>query len=197
MEQFVERLRNEKRLCTAILIGINVVIFVLFAVAGNLESTIYFRQYGAMYVPYVIEGGQWYRLITSMFLHFSVEHLLFNMLMLALLGRELEPVKGYVRFLITYFVSGIGGNIVSMGMILMTNPARNVVSAGASGAIFGLIGAALGTMLKSKQPVGRLGRRGIIVMLIFSLYVGFTSDGVDNAAHVGGVLFGFLISLIL
>ena len=197
MEQFFERLRNEKMLCTAILIGINVVIFAIFAGAGQLQNTAFFRQYGAMYVPYVIQGGQWYRLITSMFLHFSVEHLLFNMLMLALLGRELEPVKGYIRYLITYFVSGIGGNIVSMGMILMTTPARNVVSAGASGAIFGLVGATLGTLLKTKQAVGRLGRRGIIVMLIFSLYVGFTSDGVDNAAHVGGVIFGFLISLIL
>jgi len=195
--RYLERLKNDKMLCTAILIAINVIVFALFAGAGQLQNTAFFREYGAMYVPYVIQGGQWYRLVTSMFLHFSVEHLLFNMLMLALLGKELEPIKGYIRYLVIYFVSGIGGNLVSMVMILMTNPTLNVVSAGASGAIFGLVGATLGTMLKTQQPVGRLGRRGIIVMLIFSLYVGFTSAGVNNAAHVGGVIFGFLISLIV
>jgi len=103
--------------------------------------------------------------------------------------------KGKVRFLIIYFISGITGSLLSLGMNVMTD--QRVVSGGASGAIFGLMGALLATLIKKKQPVGRLSKRGLLVMVAFSLYIGLTSTGVDNAAHIGGLIGGFLVAMLL
>ena len=137
----MEEKQKQKATATAVLIVVNISIFFIFALIGKAEDVLFMKQYGAMYEPYVMEGHEYYRLLTSIFLHFGIEHLLSNMVMLGALGMNLEPEIGRLRFLLVYFVSGIGGNICSL--LINVSFGEVVVSAGASGAVFGLTGALL------------------------------------------------------
>ena len=151
--------------------------------------------HGAMFVPYIVSGHEYYRLFTSLFLHFGISHLLNNMVMLGALGWNLELETGRIKFLIIYFVSGLGGNLLSLYLDIKAN--EMVVSAGASGAVFGLMGALLCVVLKNHGRVGRLTNRGLLFMVALSLYFGLTSSGVDNAAHIGGLVCGFITAAVL
>ena len=102
---------------------------------------------------------------------------------------------GSFKFLLIYCVSGIGANLISLAMDFYTG--NLAVSAGASGAIFGLLGALLWVVIRNRGKVGRLTGRGMLFMVLLSLYFGFTSTGVDNAAHVGGLICGFLTAVLL
>lgn len=186
---------NRKAVCTTALIVMNISVFLIFSFIGNTEDTMFMLEHGASYEPYIIEGHEYYRLFTSLFLHFGIEHLLNNMVMLGALGWNLELETGRIKFLLIYFISGLGGNILSLYMNANANEA--VVSAGASGATFGLMGALLCVVLKNHGRVGRLTNRGLLFMVILSLYFGFTSSGIDNAAHVGGLVCGFIAAAVL
>ena len=100
-----------------------------------------------------------------------------------------------MRFLIIYLVSGIGGNLLSLYFGISAE--TYAVSAGASGAIFGLMGALLYVVIANRGRLGRLSGRGMLFMVILSLYFGFTSSGVDNWAHIGGLITGFVMAVIL
>lgn len=180
---------------TIVLAVVNVLAFFGLSFGGMTEDAVYMLEHGAMYVPYMLENGEYYRLFTSLFLHFGFTHLLNNMVTLVIMGRYVEPLVGKVRFLIIYFISGLGGNLLSGGIELITKD--YVVSAGASGAIFGLTGALLGLTLLCRGRVGQLTSRDVLIVVVLSLYNGFTSQGVDNAAHIGGLISGFLAVLVL
>lgn len=187
--------RNQKAVMTTSLIVMNAVVFIILLLLGKTEDTQFILEHGAMYEPYVIEQHEYYRLVTSMFLHFGINHLMNNLIMLGALGWNLEIEIGKIKFLLIYLLSGIGGNLCS----LLVNQMKGimVVSAGASGAIFGLMGALVCAAIQRRGYVGRLNKRGLIFMAVFSLYFGLTSGGVDNAAHIGGLVCGFLLQAIL
>ena len=187
--------KNKQTVCTAALIVINMGIFFLLSFLGNPENAVFMIKYGAMYPPLIFEDAQYYRLITCIFLHFGIDHLMNNMVMLGALGWNLEKEIGSFKFLLIYFVSGIGANLISLAMDFYTG--NLAVSAGASGAIFGLLGALLWVVIRNRGKVGRLTGRGMLFMVLLSLYFGFTSTGVDNAAHVGGLICGFLTAVLL
>lgn len=181
--------------CTVGLIVVNVAVFMIMTMFGDTEDAVFMLQHGAMYEPFVIEQHEYYRMFTCLFLHFGIDHLLNNMVMLGALGWNLEQEIGRVRFLVIYFVSGIAGNILSLFYDLSTgNPA---VSAGASGAIFGLMGALLYVVILNRGRLGRLSGRGMLIMVALSLYFGFASSGVDNLAHIGGLVSGFILAALL
>lgn len=174
---------------------INVLMFFLLSLRGDTESGYFMLQYGAMYEPLVTEGHEYYRLITSLFLHFGIQHLLNNMVMLGALGYQLENEIGRIKFLLIYFISGIGGNLCSL--YWNVSHGEQVISAGASGAIFGLMGALLYIVAVNRGRLGRLSGRGMLIMVALSLYFGLTSSGVDNSAHIGGLICGILITVLL
>lgn len=177
--------------CNLIIIGINVLVFLvtdLFAANSNLVDL------GAMGWREVFQDGQWYRVVTSMFLHGGLDHIFNNMLVLAYIGSCLEQQIGSVRYGILYMASGILAGITSMVYNMVQND--YVVSIGASGAIFGIMGATLFWVLFRRDRGTPFQLRQIIVMVVLSLYGGFTSQGVDNAAHMGGFLSGFLLALV-
>ena len=187
--------QKPEAICTVTLIVINIVVFFILTMFGDTEDAVFMLQHGAMYEPYIIEGHEYYRIFTCLFLHFGITHLLNNMVLLGALGWNLELEIGKVRFVIIYFASGIIGNIVSLFYNLtLEQPA---VSAGASGAIFGLMGALLYVVIANRGRLGRLSGRGMLVMVILSLYFGLTSTGVDNLAHIGGLVSGFLLAVLL
>ena len=187
--------QKPEAICTVALIVINVAVFFNLTMFGDTEDAVFMLQHGAMYEPNIIEGHEYYRIFTCLFLHFGITHLLNNMVLLGALGWNLELEIGKVRFVIIYFASGIIGNIVSLFYDLtLEQPA---VSAGASGAIFGLMGALLYVVIANRGRLGRLSGRGMLVMVALSLYFGLTSTGVDNLAHIGGVVSGFLLAVLL
>ncbi|GAA0804892.1 rhomboid family intramembrane serine protease [Faecalicatena orotica] len=187
--------KNKNAVCTTALIVINVGVFFILSLIGMTEDSMFMLDHGAMFVPYIVSGHEYYRLFTSLFLHFGISHLLNNMVMLGALGWNLELETGRIKFLIIYFVSGLGGNLLSLYLDIKAN--EMVVSAGASGAVFGLMGALLCVVLKNHGRVGRLTNRGLLFMVALSLYFGLTSSGVDNAAHIGGLVCGFITAAVL
>lgn len=186
---------QKKAVCTIGIATVNVIVFLVLSFGGRTEDGMYMLEHGAMYVPYVLEYKEYYRLLTCIFLHFGFTHLMNNMLTLVVVGWNVEMFAGRVRFLIIYFLSGLGGNIVSMIGDLIRHDYS--VSAGASGAIFGLTGSMLCLAILNHGRVGNVTKQGMIVMILISLYTGFTSGGVDNLAHIGGLLTGILVTALL
>lgn len=181
--------------CTILLVAMNVIVFIVLTSRGMTEDGAFLLEHGAMYVLNVTEQGEYYRLFTSMFLHFGFEHLMNNMVVLVLIGWNLEMEIGKVKYLIIYLLSGLGGNLLSAWWEIQT--ADYAISAGASGAVFGLIGTLLYVAIRNHGRVGEISGRGIVFMIIVSLYYGFTSSGVDNMAHIGGLVTGFLLGVLL
>ena len=186
---------QKKAVCTIGIAVANIIVFLLLSFGGRMEDGMYMLEHGAMYVPFVVEYKEYYRLFTCMFLHFGITHLMNNMVMLGALGWNLELEIGKLRFIIIYFLSGIGGNILSL--IAAISAGESAVSAGASGAVFGLMGALLYVVIANRGRLGQLSGRGMIFMVVLSLYFGLTSSGVDNMAHIGGLICGFLFAVIL
>lgn len=190
----VERFRNLSVVNLAI-IAINVCVFVVLFLMGDTESGAFISEHGGMYPPYVIENGEWWRIFTSMFLHFGIDHLANNMIVLLCVGDVLERTVGRVRYLIIYLVSGLCGGVLSLAM--MVRMEDTAVSAGASGAIFGVIGAVLWIAIRNRGRLETFTARRLLLMILLSLYLGFTGSGVDNWCHVGGLLGGFMLSVLL
>lgn len=181
--------------CTILLAAINVIVFFILTSQGMTEDGLFLLEHGAMYVPRIMEDEEYYRLFSSMFLHFGFEHLMNNMVTLVLLGWNLEIEIGKFKFLVIYILSGLGGNFLSAWYEVWT--ADYSISAGASGAIFGVIGALLYVAMRNRGRIGDISGRGIVFMIILSLYYGFTSSGVDNLAHIGGLITGFVLGILL
>lgn len=174
---------------------INALVFILLSFGGMTEDAYYMYEKGAMYAPAIFLDGEYYRMFTSMFMHFGFEHLLNNMVSLLVIGKYLEPLVGKVRFAIIYLLSGLGGNMLSY--FIETMNVDYAVSAGASGAVFGLTGALLCLVILNRGRIGEITRQGMFFMVGISLYNGFSSQGVNNMAHVGGLVTGFVVTAIL
>ena len=186
---------QKKAVCTIGIAVANIIVFLLLSFGGRMEDGMYMLEHGAMYVPFVVEYKEYYRLFTCMFLNFGFSHLMNNMLTLVVIGWNVEMFVGKIRFLVIYFLSGLGGNLLSMAVDIWKQDYS--VSAGASGAIFGLTGAMLCLAILNHGRAGNITKQGMIVMIFISLYTGFTSGGVDNFAHIGGLLTGCLVTTLL
>lgn len=180
---------------TALLILLNTLIFLIVEFTGGSENGQHMLECGAVYAPLIIEQGQWYRMITSMFLHFGAPHLINNMLVLFVLGQRLEPVTGKMKFLLIYILGGLGGNLISLIWDMRTG--NYSLSAGASGAVFAVMGGMIYVIIRHRGRVADLNMKQMLLMAEFSLYFGFASGGVDNAAHAGGLLCGFIAAVIV
>jgi rhomboid protease GluP len=179
---------------TAGFVVINALVYVILEVYGDTGSTAYMMEKGAVWPPYVVEGQYW-RLLTATFMHFGFEHLLNNMLILICAGMILEKAMGHVKFAILYLFAGVGGSTLSYLQMLQSGD--YAVAAGASGAVFGIIGGLLWVVIRHRGRYESLTGKGMIFMIAISLYYGIASGGVDNWGHVGGLIMGFLLCMIL
>lgn len=185
----------KKEPVTVLLILINTLIFLVVEFIGGSENGQHMLECGAAYAPLILEQGQWYRMFSSMFLHFGAPHLINNMLVLFVLGQRLEPVTGKIKFFLIYIFGGLGGNMLSLFFDMYAG--NTSLSAGASGAVFAVMGGMIYVIIRHRGRVADLTVRQMLIMAAFSLYFGFASEGVDNVAHIGGLLSGFLIAVIL
>jgi len=180
-----------------VLIAANVIVFVAMIAYGKVvydtwsgpETTRVLVAFGAK-VNVLILNGQYWRLFTAMFIHIGVFHLLFNLYALYIFGPLVEGYFGHLRFTIIYILAGLFGSLASYAM----SPA---ISAGASGAIFGLIGAVTVYFLKHHQNFGQRGRamlQNMAVIIVINLAFGFVGRGIDNWGHIGGLIGGIAIA---
>ena len=176
------------------LIIVNILYFLWLEFCGSTENAWFMVEHGAMYVPLIVKHGEYYRLLTSVFMHFGISHLVNNMIIQFVLGDNLERALGRIKYLVFYLVCGVGANVFSM--IVSINDYEPAVSAGASGAIFGVIGGLLYAVIRNRGQLEDLSTRQLTVLVRCSLYFGFTSTGVNNAAHIGGLVLGFLLGVL-
>ena len=171
---------------TQVLIILNIVAFVLVLAYSDFQlSSLSLLTFGAKYSP-AIAAGQWWRLVTAIFLHGSIEHLFLNMLTLYFIGLQVERYFGHGRFLVIYLLGGIAGNILSFTFNSQS------LSVGASGAIFALFGAFLmfGQFHRHNAAIWGLTRQFLVLILLNLIFVG---ANVDWQAHVGGLIAGYLL----
>lgn len=169
---------------TKILLCINVIVYILSVIYGDRIVV----NIGANYGPFV-RNGEIYRLLTAAFIHVDFIHLFVNCYSLYVIGPQIENFFGKWKYLIIYLVSSISGNLLS----IMFN--GNVASIGASGAIFGLLGALLYFGYHYRVYLDGVIKSQIIPIIILNLLIGFMSTNIDNAAHIGGLVGGVLISI--
>ena len=182
--------RQELPIVSGILVAANVIVYLICTFTGNLLYNI-----GELDAAAVLLRREYGRIIYSMFLHAGIDHLFNNMVILFFLGAMIEKVTGHIQLLLIYLLSGIGANICSLLYKVMTMD--SMASVGASGAIFGLDGVLLAWILLDRQAMPDVTPRRVLLMIVLSLYSGFTAHNIDNAAHVGGLLTGFAAGALL
>lgn len=181
-----EKIFSKKKLfVTYILMGLCFLMYIVTLIMGS--SNVIYLILGANYAP-LVKNGEIFRLITYAFLHGSIIHLLVNMYSLFIVGRQIENNFGKVRLLIIYFISALSGGLLSALF-------SDGISIGASGAIFGLLGALLYFGLHFRLYLTDALISKIIPIIILNLLIGFTVTGIDNACHIGGLIGGFLASM--
>lgn len=180
-------------LCCIVLIGINGFIFLAGLISPGTGA--YLENLGSFSVLHLLYQGEFYRLVTAAFLHADAEHFLFNMLLLYFCGEIVEKSLGRCRMLILYLVSAVCGNLLSAAYELSTGSFYE--SIGSSGAVFGLTGALLFLVIVKKGAAAHISIKRMVLAVLLSLYSGFSSPYVNNAAHVGGLLSGFLLAFLL
>lgn len=174
--------KPKKPIITYILIAINVLVFILSMFNENILLNF------AVNRELIVNIGQYYRLFTGMFLHSGIIHLLFNMYALYIIGMQLESFLGKWKYLVVYLLSGLGASMLSIFF-------SNSFSVGASGAIFGLMGALLYFGYHYRVYLDSVVKSQIIPLIVLNLILGFTLSGIDNWAHVGGLVSGILATM--
>lgn len=179
----------KKPIITYSIIFICVLVFILMYVLGNGSTDNYTLLLFGANLDALTKNGDYYRLLTSMFLHIGIMHLLCNMYSLYIIGKEVENVFGKWKYLVIYILSGIAGSILSLAFN------HNTICAGASGAIFGLLGALLYFGYYYRPYLGATLTKSIIPVIAINLIVGFLDSGIDNSAHIGGLVGGLLVAM--
>ena len=184
-----EIFRKDIPLITYVLIGINLLVFALMYIFGaGSTDTATLINFGAAFKPFILEG-QWFRLITSGFVHIGILHLAFNNYALYIIGPHLENYFGRLKYLVIYFGTILFSSLFSLVFLDMFT-----ISAGASGAIFGLLGALLYFGYHHRVFLGNMMNSSIIPLILINLFIGFSIPGINNAAHIGGLISGVMIA---
>ena len=175
---------------TYIIMAICIILFILMELSGGSTNSQTLLKYGAN-LDVLVKNGEYYRLFTCIFLHIGIMHLLCNMYSLYIIGREVENLFGKIKYIIIFILSGIFGSIMSLAFT------HNTISAGASGAIFGLLGALLYFGMHYRTYLGEAIKRSIIPIIVVNLIIGFFAKGIDLAAHIGGLVGGILLAMMV
>ena len=184
MQQF-----KSKDYVTILLVITNIAVYIFCTIQGNVLYNM-----GSLSVVDIINRQEYYRILTSLFLHANPQHIWGNMIFLAALGDMLERSIGHGRFFAIYMLAGIGGNLLSMGHELAIGQFCSTI--GASGAVFGLIGALLLLICKNNGTYGQISFRRMIFAIVYLFYSGIQSETTNNMAHLGGFITGFAVMAV-
>lgn len=189
-EAFTKIFERKNIIITPILMGICILMFLLMYILGDgSENSGTLLFFGAN-LRVLVQHGQIWRLLTSVFLHIGIAHLIVNMYSLFIIGRQLEGFLGKIKYLIVFLISGITGSLLSVVM-------HESISAGASGAIFGLLGSLLYFGYHYRLYLGTVLKTQIIPIILFNLLISFMFPGIDAYAHIGGLVGGYLATMAI
>lgn len=176
-----------------IIFVVNMIVFTLCILTGEL-----LYDYGRLSYPDVA-GGEWYRILTSLFLHANITHISGNMIMLFLLGAVVEKEMGHFKYFVLYFGSGIAAAFASLYLqsVRISRGELFLGSIGASGAIFGIMGGFLWILLLNRGRASNMSFVRVLFLVCYCLFGGLREERIDNAAHFGGLLAGILISVLI
>lgn len=172
------------------LVSVNVLVFLICSLTGGLLYGL-----GTLDMRSVLIEGEYLRIVWALFLHGDMGHIFNNMLILFFMGAMIEKEVGHIWYTLFYFLSGVGGNLLSLFYKVLTNDMAG--SIGASGAVFGLDGVLLAMVLFSGRHMENVTPIRVFLMIFYSLYSGFTGRNVDNAAHIGGLFTGFVMGTVM
>lgn len=181
---------GKKSPVTAILLLIMIVYFIIISLNGGSTDIETLVRFGALWPPFMKATGQYYRLVTAIFIHIGIMHLFFNGYALVLFGSQLEKLMGHGKFLFFFLLTGLGGNLVTYFFSF------NTVSAGASGSLFGLFGAFLYLIQRHREMITPEGRKSILVLLGLNLVLTLVVPNISATAHFGGFIIGYLLSYL-
>ncbi len=190
MNEQSDRYHGKKSFVTFLLIAANVVIYMILEWIGDTENVLFLQRFGAMDPESVYQDGEVWRLLSASFLHFGFEHLFNNMVMLACAGPVLERAVGHLRFLLLYLLAAFGGSGLSCLMMYVRKDFA--VSAGASGAIFGVVGGLFWVVIANRGFYEGISAKRMLLMIVLCMGVGIGTSEVDNWGHLGGLAAGFL-----
>lgn len=215
MDDWSDIFAANKKSANVVIVIVAAIVFFVFEFWEKAEteggfygnSTYFLLEHGALYAPLVLKG-EWYRLFTYQFLHSGIEHLISNMLLLYFVGNFVERFVGRLRYVVLYFGSGIlagFGSILYNGYVLTGRLSFQAflgtsgfpVCVGASGAVFGAVGAMLYLVLLYRGKLQGFGLPRLLLFIVLSLYNGFIDTGIDNAAHIVGLMGGIILSIFL
>lgn len=190
----ISRIRKTFGVVTPILILLNVIIFVIAVYTRDASGNSWLEELLADNLYDVIVEKQYYRIITSTFYHFSLIHLFSNMVVLVALGARVENLMGRIGFLIAYLFCGITASICSLISCYLGN--YYTYAGGASGAICGLMGVLIVFAFFNKGHISGISLKDLLFLSVLTILNGYVSDGIDNAAHIGGLIAGLLVGII-
>ncbi|MCR5324356.1 MAG: rhomboid family intramembrane serine protease [Lachnospiraceae bacterium] len=203
MREFSNELKQYVTPANTVIIIACIVVYIIESVICYNTGEEVITEFGALGWKQVIEDREYYRVLTYMFIHGSITHIFNNMLVLLFVGSAVEKIMGSVKYLVNYVASGFVAALVSIYYNMwrynhtVAIEKTLVISVGASGAIFGTVGALLWMILANRGRIAGISVGRMIMFIIFSFYAGLTATGIDNAAHIGGLLFGFVSAMIL
>ncbi|MDF2544172.1 MAG: hypothetical protein K0S47_3890 [Herbinix sp.] len=174
---------------------INILVFTILGIGGFFWDSDAIVDAGALSWQEIQLHQEYYRVLTSMFLHLDLEHLVNNMVVLLFMGSYLEKAVGKLKYIMIYLGSGILAGIASISYNMMKD--SPVSSIGASGAIFGVVGAMVVIIIVNKGRLEDLSTRQILIFAVLSIYSGIQGVQIDNVAHIGGFVAGLILALIL
>lgn len=175
---------------TASFLAIIAIYFTIMALNGGTTNVENLIRFGAFVPPYIKEFNEYYRYITSIFMHIGFTHLLFNGYALYIFGTQIERLMGHKKYLLFFLITGIGGNIATYLFNFVS------VSAGASGSLFGLLGAFFYIIVNHKDMMTKQGKNSILRLLGINLIITIIVPNISVTAHLGGFAIGYLSSYI-
>ena len=189
--EHIRTFERKKPIITYLIMVICVIVFISMYIFGNGSyDNLTLLNFGAN-LDTLTKSGEFYRLVTCAFIHIGIFHLLFNMYALYIIGPQVESFYGKARYIFIYLVSAITGSMLSIAFN------HNVISAGASGAIFGLLGCLLYFGYHYRIYLGNVIKSQILPIIVLNLILGFMLTGIDNFAHIGGLVGGILATMAI
>lgn len=188
MEKIKEFYENSK--VTFIFLTIMIGYYIFLTLKGGSTNSQVLVKYGAFYPPFIVDFKEYYRFITSIFIHIGISHIFFNGYALYIFGPQIEYLMGKKKFFLFFILSGIGGNLITYIFNFYS------LSAGASGSLFGIFGAFLYLIRHHPYLVTDQGRRGILELLGVNLVLTLLVPSISISAHLGGLVIGYVLSFI-
>ncbi|NBI07274.1 rhomboid family intramembrane serine protease [Senegalia massiliensis] len=188
----IERMKDfyKKSKITFIFLTIMIIYFIFITLNGGSTNNETLVRYGALFPPFILRYNEYYRFITSIFIHIGVTHIFFNGYALYIFGPQIERLMGSTKYLLFFLLTGIGGNLATFFFNFLT------LSAGASGSLFGLFGAFLYLIHRHKNMVTPEGRKSILSLLGINLALTIFIPSISVTAHIGGLVIGYLLSYV-